>query len=195
MLTFIAPKIVNTRLRLRSGQSYASRQFLINGLLSKVEGDAKQWVDETANDLLEIGDFVGRSLVMYPVDNSVYGIAAATERGGETTTCSRGVVRCIGSSVPEKGMKAYFSITCGNRTYLGPDRYFFSPRNEIDVPSPESPIRSYACNGLDHSVRPEWRLMSYYPADDECKSLINATYDSSFCVSATYFLLNDHPLC
>ena len=64
MLTFIAPKIVNTRLRLRSGQSYASRQFLINGLLSKVEGDAKQWVDETANDLLETGDFVGRSLVM-----------------------------------------------------------------------------------------------------------------------------------
>lgn len=177
---------INGRLSVRPGQAYVSRQFLINGPLPQIEGDVTQWVGETVNDLLETEDFFGRSLVIYSsIDNYTYGVAAAAMGAGETTTCLKGVRRCVGSSVPKEGMVAFFSITCGNMTYLGPDRYNFGlPQNVTDSSAAVDPIRSYVCDDLGHNVRPVWKLMGYFSAQGGCEFLRNASYDKRFCLTS-----------
>ena len=195
-----------------------------------MERHAKQWVNETKNDLLVLDSTIfsdrlhsnndggvsgeGHVLEVYSTyDDTAFGIiatptrnynaattsSAVNRRTATTTTndekyniqttnpCTQGtILRCVGSSVPKRGMKAFFSIQCGvNLTYFGSDLYFFTPS------SSSSPyIRSYVCKGIDNStaastIRPQWRFRGYYPKESDCNLLQNASYNETLCSVST----------
>lgn len=90
--------------------------------------------------------------------------------------CYMGDLICTGISVPSKNTTAHFFMTCGEKTYVGSDRYHFSPpqANKTDT------LRPYACDGEDPSVRPSWKLLGYFE-DGSCENLVNSTYQPYFC--------------
>ena len=129
---------------------------------------------------------------MYSEDGTTYGIAIASAVGGTTTSCSKGTSRCIGSSVPGNNLEPYFTITCGASTYLGPDKYHFSPAQSTTGTYDQwTPIRSYICDGMASTVRPTWKLMGYFPPlNAGCQALQNSTYSETFCTVSLQIALH-----
>jgi len=166
--------------RWKGEQIYVHRQFIINNQLGNIELQAQSWVSEARGDMLTPSDFTGgRALELYSDDNSVFGAATASSRGGTSTSCDKGTTKCSGKTVPTTGMVPIFAITCGNLKYVGSNKYFFSP-----APDENMYIRSYVCDGQGLGIIPEWKLLGYFP-DGDCDSLSIAEYDPSFCIAAT----------
>lgn len=157
--------------------------------LADVQTSALPWVDETDHQLLTNNDLNGRRLEMYSENGITYGIAIASAVGGITTTCGRGTSRCIGSSVPGSGLEPYFTVTCDTTTYLGPNKYHFSPaQSRTGGYDQWTPLRSYICDGMASTIRPTWKLMGYFPLTADCQALQSATYDESFCGVRVYVM-------
>jgi len=154
---------------------YVNRQFLINDELGNIQAKAKPLVPEAFGDMLTSSDFSGRILEVYFEDTSNFGVAAASEPGGTSTTCYRGAVHCVGSTVPGSQRVPFFTIKCGSLTYFGPDKYHFAP-----APDADEKIRSYVCDGQAKGVVPEWKLIGFFTEGD-CGSLSDAVYDHAFC--------------
>jgi len=154
---------------------------LISDQLKNMEVNAKTWVNETYTGIIDEGEYSGRVLELY-WDNrrKKFGVASARQIGGDTTTCFRGKRLCKGYSTPQKDMKPFFQIRCGNAAYFGPNLYAFSTKpvivnNNITI----NPIISYSCKDQPVHVRPTWKILGYYPLD--CDPLTNFTYDDAFC--------------
>ena len=129
---------------------------------------ATSWVGETFTDVFSDKSMPGRHLTIHSSGGNTFGITLNNE------PCSRGAVHCVGSSTPLMNTKPFFNIKCGNASYVGHDRYFFSPQRS----SESDPLRSYVCDGQD-GIRPQWTLIGHFM--DSCNSVMNAYYDPSFC--------------
>ena len=145
-------------------------------------------VDETYMSQIDDVDYNGRPIQLYSNDDEdqqSFGAAASVTVGGSTTPCDQGRPVCNGRTTPGPNLSPFFYITgCGNRTYFGPDMYFFMPgRNHSqDIVDHDGIIRAYACEGEPPHTRPSFRLIGYFnPADASCASLQNHTYGPSYC--------------
>ena len=108
------------------------------------------------------------------------------------------------------GYTPYFYVTCGTETYYGSDPYHFTPDfstlvgetvengafpdhgfiatptdsvwtlNDNDIVN--GIVRSYACEGLDATVRPTWKLLGFFPSSCSPSSSLN--YDETVCVGS-----------
>jgi len=154
--------------------SFVHRQYLINDKLGNIKSQAQQWISEAKGDMFLKSEFSGRRLAVYTEGTSLFGVAAASTQGGNSTTCLTGTIECRGSTVPSDGHEPFFAIKCGPNSYFGPDKYHFSP-------SPDSAglIRAYVCEGLAVGVIPELKLLGFFRPN--CTSLSTAVYDSNFC--------------
>jgi len=168
---------VNGRLTSKNPEnSFVHRQFLINDRLGNISSQAQALIDEAYGDMLTPSDFNGRTLEIYSLNSDVFGIAAALEQGGTSTTCSKGTIVCSGTTVPSSGNVPFFTISCGSTNYFGPDKYFFAP-----VRDEEGRIRSYVCDNEEIGIVPQLKLLGFFPANGGCGSLDNAIYDPKFC--------------
>ena len=150
----------------------------------------KALVDETYMAQIDDVDYNGRPIQLYlndDDDQQIFGAAASATVGGRSTSCDQGRAICNGWTTPGYIFRSvpFFYITgCGNRTYFGPDMYFFMPgRNHSqDIVDHDGVIRAYACEGEPPHSRPSFRLIGYFnPADASCASLQNHTYSPSYC--------------
>ena len=64
----------------------------------------------------------GRSLKQNETSKSIKFGATASPNA----SCPENKI-CKGKSIPSVNKVPYFFITCGNKTYIGPDRYYFAP--------------------------------------------------------------------
>ena len=145
-----------------------------------MENVASSWVDEVYQDVYTLGEMSGTNIYLFSNDQNSFGANMEDE-----ISCSQGNLVCEGKSVPQNGMSPLFAITCGNSTYVGSDRYHFSPPRA----SEKETIRSYVCYGEDNDVRPEWKLLGFF-VEGRCDLLKNAKYDPHFCalpVSQSFF--------
>ena len=149
-----------------------------------METIASTWVGEVFQEKYSLGEMDGTSIHLYSTDQNVFGSHVESD----STKCLQGASRCVGKSVPTYGMTPLFAMSCGNKHYVGSDRYHFSPARSNETET----IRSYACEGETSGVRPQWKLLGFF-VEGSCNFLINAIYDASFCstsVSAKYNLQN-----
>jgi len=175
--------------RLRPGQTYLARQYMISDELGNVNEVTNALVDETYMAQIDDVDYNGRSVQLYSsADNDdlqIFGAAASTTVGGTTTSCDQGATACTGRTTPGLNLSPFFYISgCGNRTYFGPDLYYYMPgRNHSqDIVDHNGTIRAYACEGQPPYVRPSFRLIGYFnPSDESCTSLQRYQYSPSYC--------------
>ena len=173
--------------RLRPGQTYLARQYLISDKLGIVDQLTTMLVDETYMAQIDDVDYNGRPIQLYSndeEDQQEFGAAAAATVGESTTQCDQGNPVCNGRTTPGPNLSPFFYIECGNKTYFGPDMYWFMPgRNHSqDIVDHDGVIRAYACEGESPHTRPSFRLIGYFnPADASCTSLQNHTYSPSYC--------------
>ena len=170
---------MNSQVRIEPGETFVFRQYMITDELSNTEAAAGTWASEVDLDLLTYNDFEnGRTITIYSNDQ-YFGAVASEQGAGTTTSCGQGTSKCIGSSTPKSGSKAFFSITCGSASYFGPNQYYFSP----DRDTPNDTIRPYACTNNIWS-RTSWKMLGFFPLNDNvCKSLENSEYDLDFCTT------------
>ena len=116
----------------------------------------------------------------------VFGVAAADEEGGTSTSCSTGTVICTGSTNYGYELFPFFAVSCGSKYYFGRDLYRFAPgrNHSTDIFFQGGILQPYACEGEPVDVRPTWKLIGYFdPADEGCASLENYTYSEDFCAA------------
>ena len=144
-----------------------------------MESIAPTWVGQTLEDIYpstELDD--GATIRLFSHDQNQFGISVDGE-----SICLQGTLRCEGKTLPEYGTSPLFSITCDTETYIGSDRYHFSPARSSDTDI----IRSYVCDGQDSSIRPTWKLLGFFP-EGSCDFLTNAIFDETFCSTSVSFM-------
>ena len=94
----------------------------------------------------------GSDIHLFSIDDKTFGVHIDDQR-----SCVRGVSRCNGKSAPDYGLKALFAIKCGEKTYVGFDKYFFAPIN----PDTNEPI-SFECRDSPIGVRPKWKILGFF---------------------------------
>ena len=167
---------------------------MFSGALGDVESVATSLVnstyDSTFMDQVAWNEMVRkRSIQIYTSEADapgVFGVAAADEEGGTSTSCSTGTVICTGSTNYGYELFPFFAVSCGSKSYFGRDLYRFAPgRNYTsDVFFQGGVLQPYACEGEPVDVRPTWKLIGYFdPADEGCASLENYTYSEGFCAA------------
>lgn len=166
---------ITPRIKVSPGDTYVYRQYIITGKLSGVEETAPSWIPEVFEDIYPLGEMTnGRWIFLFSTDSDTFGVFLLDDKN----TCSKGVSRCVGKSIPEPGRKPLFAITCGDQHYVGFDPYFFSPPRVND----KDTIRSYVCQGQDMSLRPHWKLLGFFE-EGSCEFLKAAKYNEHFCFS------------
>ena len=167
---------------------------MFSGALGDVESVATSLVnstyDSTFMDQVAWNEMVRRrSIQIYTSESDrpvVFGVAAADEEGGTSTSCSTGTVVCTGSTNYGFELFPFFAISCGSRSYFGRDLYRFSPgrNSSTDIFFQGGVLQPYACEGEPVDVRPTWKLIGYFnPADEGCASLENYSYAEDFCAA------------
>lgn len=170
--------------QLHSGDTYVSRQYMISDSLKMIQKQSSMWIKETYQNFFT-NKQNSKSSIIYLVSSSETTYFGYTIDMHPRETCpsnsktSRQLV-CKGLSIPrQEGSTLYplFYILCGTKTYIGFDKYFFSPAGKV--------IRSYVCHGMNKHTRPIWKLLGYFEhnACDEIlleKSKI-LTFDPDFC--------------
>jgi len=166
---------VNTRANLNPGDTYVFQQFFATGELLEMPGIGAEWKNEVYEDLFSLGEMEGSPIHLYSNDDlEVFGAVVEGMEGYER--CLQGEIICSGSSVPSFGSVPLFRIQCGSTIYLGSDRYHFTPPQA----SERDTLRSYACDGESNDVRPDWKLLGFFP-EGSCDDLQGASYDEIFC--------------
>lgn len=121
-----------------------------------------------------------RSLKQNEISTSIeFGLTSSPN-----TPCARNKnirLVCEGNSIPSVNKVPYFFITCGNKTYVGSDRYYFTPTSLTD----DDFIRSYSCTGETIDVRPTWKLLGYFE-EEICSEFLDVgnftlDYDPELC--------------
>jgi len=163
----------NTRQKINPGSTYVYTQYLATGRLSEMQTIGNEWKSQVYEDLFDSTDYTGQGTAIHLYSDTMSSFGAYID-GGDS--CLQGTSVCTGSSLPEFGKIPLFFITCGNNTYVGSDKYYFSPSRA----NSNQDIRSYACAGESTDVRPIWKLLGYFD-DGSCNALQGATYDTSFC--------------
>ena len=172
---------MNSRLQIDPGETYVKQQYIATGRLNDMETIASSWIDEVHEDIYAIGELSGPNITLYSINDKVFGTSIQDQN------CARGIKRCVGSSVPGYGLNALFVISCANKTYVGSDKYFFSP-----IDDEHHYIRSYACRGESSQVRPEWKLLGYFE-EGQCDYLKYAYYDEQFCTDKSVkYMTNEY---
>lgn len=161
----------NTRQKIRPGSTYVYTQYLATGRLSDMQATGNDWKPQVYEDMFDKTDYTGTAIHLYSKDMSSFG---AYIDGGDD--CLQGSSVCVGSSLPEFNKIPLFFVTCGSNTYVGSNKYHFSPTRA----SVNDDIRSYACAGEATNVRPTWKLLGYFE-DGSCSALELGIYDTTFC--------------
>ena len=163
--------------KIREGDTYVYRQYLITGEYTDMETEGKRWAQEAYEDFFFPGELKGEDITLHSTNTEVFG---ATVGDG---SCEAGESRCTGKSAPGPNLVAMFAIECGDSVYLGPDQYNFSPSRASETAT----IRAYACEGEAIYVRPAWKLLGYFE-QGSCEFLIGASYNATFCdpLKSTY---------
>lgn len=134
---------------------------------------AAKWISETYQDIVS-SNTEGQTRQIHLV-SSLSENSFSTALNDQLCIPVGGIV-CSGLSRPQNGFKAFFYIECGDKRYLGSDRYFFSkPLKGIQE---ASHVRSYAC-AEDPSFRAQWKLLGYFK-EDSCAELTGKRYDPNF---------------
>uniref|UniRef100_A0A7S4QZ18 Uncharacterized protein n=1 Tax=Ditylum brightwellii TaxID=49249 RepID=A0A7S4QZ18_9STRA len=168
---------------IKPGESYVNRQYIMVDSYKSMTKTANDWVNETMQAMLLPNDHSGDTITLWSNDDGINGsdkhIFGASIGNGTASKCSQGVPRCIGSTAPGRGLSALFEVRCGDDdVYVGHDKYHFSPQRYNDT----LPIRSYVCDGRDKDVRPQWKLLGFFPPG-RCNSLNNSVFVEEFCNS------------
>ena len=108
-------------------ETFVARQFLFSGALGDVESVATSLVnssfDATFMDQVSWNEVDRkRSIKIYTSEGDapgVFGVAAADEVGGTTTSCGTGEVICTGRTTFGYELYPHFAVNCGSRSYFG----------------------------------------------------------------------------
>ena len=167
---------VNAFPKIDPGDTFVSRQYFMVDRYTKSARKAQEWVPETLQEQYDAGELPGNEIHLYAEDGGVsFGAIVGDE------ACTRGREVCIGSTVPTGLSRALFQVQCAGESFIGWDRYHFSPpSSEEDA----TPLRSYVCINQAIDVRPTFKLLGYFP-EGECDILNGSTLDESFCSTIT----------
>jgi len=164
------------RRTLLAGSSFGRRTYLLTGKgIESTKNQADNWVSNVVEDLIDIGEYPSTSIHLYMNKGMNFGVTHNAQPCLGTAVCS-------GYSTPtvEHGTEhgklftfPHFQISCGNRTYFGPDVYHFALSNKKEEQF------SLVCDESDYSVRPALQLIGFF-AEDDCSELENATYDETY---------------
>eukprot|EP00586_Coscinodiscus_wailesii_P007981 CAMPEP_0172521694 /NCGR_PEP_ID=MMETSP1066-20121228/292723_1 /TAXON_ID=671091 /ORGANISM="Coscinodiscus wailesii, Strain CCMP2513" /LENGTH=1168 /DNA_ID=CAMNT_0013304643 /DNA_START=136 /DNA_END=3642 /DNA_ORIENTATION=+ len=175
------------------GATFGRKQYIITGKnISDAGLTAQSWVNEAIQDFSQIGDLPSTQIdVVMNQAGTHYGVAL----GGNECT---GSAVCTGSSTPrydpvKKFTIPHFEIICGNQVYFGPDLYHFAPYDTTTEYQ-----YSYVCDESDYTIRPQIRLIGYFP-DGDCSAFESLSFDDSYCSSevtpSDVPSLSPHSLC
>ncbi len=173
--------------RLQPGSTYVNRGFYFSSDLGSVNSVADELVPNTFADRIGLEQWSPRTLNAYK-DGTKFIVLAALTAGGTSTECGSSSAKliCSGSSTPRSGYVPFFYVTCGSSsTYFGPNPYHFTPSFGSQFPGHgniDNLVRSYACEGMDISFRPTWKLLGFFdPTNANCISFSTASYDATIC--------------
>ena len=170
---------------IRSGESFIDRYYLLTN--DNIEGS----IHDEAQSLAPLidtarqrnghdGQGQGVVLYQYRATDGVFGACLDTESCSQETA----ELQCRGSTVPQPGFLAWFSILCGSEYYAGPDLYHFSaPLNET-----QGVLNPYPCHLLEgDSVRPHVQFLGFFPTFDDgpCSeaSFAHLAFDPVLCTN------------
>jgi len=178
--------------RLVPGSSYVNRGYYFISELGNVEATANDLVEKTYATQINNEDWSPRMVGIYSSkdDGNDFTIVSSSSVRGNSTTCDNPLASliCSGTSTPSPGRVPFFYVKCGtSSTYFGTDPYHFTPPFGSRFPGHgniSNMVRSYVCDGMDISVRPDWKLMGFFNSSDTgCLSLVQARYNSEICVA------------
>jgi hypothetical protein len=162
---------------LTNGGTYFFRQYFIMDKYSQIKGPkGALWADETYQAEYQAGAVQGRSIELYASagDGEItkFGAVVNGKQCNANNSLPLPTVKCTGSTTPKPDSKALYQIKCADQYYVGSDPYFFEPDGESKRP--------YICKN-DETARAEWTLLGFFVAGS-CDALMNAQYDSTFCI-------------
>jgi hypothetical protein len=178
--------------RLVPGSAYVNRAYYFISELGNVEATANNLVEKTYATQINNEDWTPRMVGIYSStdDGNEFTIVTASSVHGNSTTCDNPLASliCSGTSTPSPGRVPFFYVKCGTLlTYFGTDPYHFTPPFGSRFPGHgniDNMVRSYVCDKMDISVRPDWKLMGFFNSSDTgCLSLVQARYNSEICVA------------
>lgn len=112
---------VNAFNKVPQGASYSYRQSIVTDSFMTLENRAKVWSNEAEQRFLSNHNInsPGRTVGLYSgaVAGS-FGVGVAGKCGGKQP-------RCEGRTTPHAGARALFAVQCGDKNYVGFDRYHF----------------------------------------------------------------------
>lgn len=159
---------------MKPGDTYVSRQYILTGSLTEMETSAKSWVKEAKDDLYPLGEMPSVDIHLFSNSSNISSFGAYV--AGSDINCLQGQIICSGKASPHYGMTPHFIIHCGDRTYVGPDRYHFSPPRYEE----SDPFRPYVCDGEIEGIRPEWKLLGFFK-DSSCDLLKESKFEENAC--------------
>lgn len=163
---------VNAFPKIDPGDTFVSRQYFMVNRYTKSARKAQEWVPETLQEQYDAGELPGNEIHLYAENGGVsFGAIVGDE------ACARGREICTGSTVPTGLLRALFQVQCAGESFIGWDRYHFSPPSSKEY---ATPLRSYVCINQAIDVRPRFKLLGYFP-EGECDILNGFTLDESFC--------------
>jgi hypothetical protein len=103
-------------------------------------------------------------------------------QGGVASCSNAAELICTGTTTPtkENDGNMFYSVTCGEKTYIGPKLYFFAPKEDDDPE--EAPVRLHQCRNEDKGVFPVVHFLGFFQKGI-CDGITRANYDPSFCKS------------
>lgn len=163
---------VNFMGRIEPGQTYINQYFAVTGKLRDSTNIAKHLINTTYQDIMAPNELQSTDLSIVFSDKEFAVLV------GSNRTCDAAPNSCVGFSTPRNGSSAFFLVTCGNGTYIGPDQYHFAEREDNDKDA-SIKIRPYVCDGFSDNVRPTWRLLGYF--DQDACTLDSLEFNSTLC--------------
>lgn len=179
--------------RLVPGSSYVNRAYYFISELGNVEATANDLMEKTYATQINNEDWSPRMVGIYSSskdDGYEFTIVTASSVRGNSTKCDNPLASliCSGTSTPSPGRVPFFYVRCGTSLeYFGTDPYHFTPPFGSRFPGHgniNNMVRSYVCDKMDISVRPDWKIMGFFNSSDTgCLSLVQARYNSAICVA------------
>eukprot|EP00586_Coscinodiscus_wailesii_P003225 CAMPEP_0172489832 /NCGR_PEP_ID=MMETSP1066-20121228/20062_1 /TAXON_ID=671091 /ORGANISM="Coscinodiscus wailesii, Strain CCMP2513" /LENGTH=1635 /DNA_ID=CAMNT_0013257969 /DNA_START=104 /DNA_END=5012 /DNA_ORIENTATION=+ len=159
------------------GTTFSKSQYVIAGQgISAVDKIAQTYVPAVMQDYNDIGELPLTPINLFlSKDGTKFGL-----RLDDDVKSCRGSKMCRGYSTPQPDSKheftiPHFIITCGERTYFGPNLYHFAMIEK------ETLIRrSYICDENDLTLRPTVKLIGFF-VDGDCEGFEGATLDKEYC--------------
>ena len=179
MLYHLKTNIVVTPIK--PGNTYVNRQYIITGKFNDAEVESAKWVPQTYQNVYSTQRDNARQIQLVSFsDDGTFGAS-----WDKLICLPEGGYVCNGWSHLKAGLQAFFYIECGEKRYVGPDRYFFSKLSKGSAIDKYGNviIRSYICDG-DPAHRPHWKLLGYFE-QSSCEDFNGKRFDSSLDIGAT----------